>query len=482
MPMGQGIAATRFAARDFERFERRLRHETQLLHDLFEQGGFSTREPMAGLELEAWLIDRHGQPAPQNEEFLARLASPDVVTELARFQIELNVPPQPLAGHGLERLAESLQANWSQCQRTAAEMGLRAVAIGILPTLRDADLCLANISDRARYRALNEQVLRSRGGRPIHLDIEGTDGAHLRSEHRDVMLEAGTTSLQAHLQVAPAAATRSYNASIIASAVTVAVAANSPLLFGQPLWHETRIALFEQALDVGAREGTYRGVVPRVTFGTGYAGFSLAECFRENADLFPVMLPIAYAEPPERLPHLRLHNGTIWRWNRPLVGFDADDTPHLRVEHRPMSAGPTITDMLANLAFCYGLIAWLANADEPPELRLPFHAAHGNLQSAARFGLAAEIRWLDGDRVKVGELIIESLLDHAAAGLKQLGVDDTIAVHALELIEDRVESGQTGAVWQRRWLTRHGSDMTALTSAYAARQADGAPVHHWDIR
>ncbi|HUN91051.1 MAG TPA: hypothetical protein VMU33_03265 [Burkholderiaceae bacterium] len=478
--MGQDIRSAHFAARDFARFERALREETQHAHDLFERGGFSAREPMVGLELEAWLVDREGRPAPRNEEFLARLQSSDVVTELGRFQFELNVPPQPLAGTGLSRLAQGFQATWSACCRTAAEMGLRALAIGILPTLRDDDLCLANISNRARYRALNEQVLRSRAGRPIRLDIEGTDGARLRSEHRDVMLEAGTTSLQAHLQTPPQWAARAYNASIIASAATVALAANAPMLFGHRLAHDTRIALFEQALDIGTREGSYRGIVPRVTFGTGYAGYSLAECFRENLDLFPVMLPIVSSEPSVRLAHLRLHNGTIWRWNRALIGFDGDGTPHLRVEHRPMSAGPTIADMMANLAFYYGLVGWLVQCDEPPELRLPFHAARANLYAAARFGLAAEVHWLDGDRVRIGELVTESLLDHAAAGLDRFGVDAAWAKRTLQLIADRAEMGQTGAVWQRRWLSRHGPDMTALTDAYASRQVDGAPVHQWD--
>lgn len=479
--MGQAIDSTRFDARDFARFAARLHEETDHLRRLTEHDGFSRRPPSVGLELEAWLIDDRGRPAARNEEFLARVNSPEVVTELAQFNIEMNVPPQMLAGRGLEELARDFQAHWDGCRRAARTMGLRVVAVGILPSLRDGDLCLANISAGARYRALNEQILRCRAGRPIRLDIEGADGEHLVSEHDDVMLEAGATSLQAHVQVTQERAVRTYNASVIASAVTVAVAANSPFLFGRPLWHESRIALYEQSMDIGAVEGSYRGVLPRVTLGGAYAGFSLAEFFRENADVFPMLLPVALDEPVERMPHLRLHNGTIWRWNRPLVGFDDDGTPHLRIEHRPMSAGPTIEDMMANLAFYYGMVGWLATETTPPELRLPFDDARANFYAAARFGLNAEILWLDGDRVRLADLVVESLIDHAHDGLSVLGVDADLADRWLGIIEQRAERGQNGAVWQRRFRSAHGDDMETLTLEYAARQADGQPVHLWSV-
>ncbi|WP_418315156.1 glutamate-cysteine ligase family protein [Piscinibacter sakaiensis] len=477
--MGQDIAEGHFRAHDFATFARRLRDETAHLHALVERGALSRRPPMAGLELEAWLIDSQCRPAPCNDEFLQRLGSPDVVTELAKFNIEMNVAPQPLAGSGLARLAADLQRTWQQCQQVAGEMGLRVAAIGSLPTLVDADLALVNMSDRTRYQAINEQVLRSRGGRPIRLDIEAADGHHLVRSHADVMLEAGATSLQAHLQVAPEAAARAYNASLIASAATVAISANAPFLFGQPLWEESRIALFEQAIDVGARPASYRGDLQRVSFGSGYVGFSMLECFAENVDLFDPLLPIELDEPADRLPHLRLHNGTIWRWNRPLVGFDDDGTPHLRIEHRPMSAGPSITDMIANIAFYYGLTRHLADADDPPELHLPFTAARDNFYQAARLGLAADVQWLAGQQTGLRQLILDSLIDAARAGLASLQVDPALADRWLRTIEARVETGRTGAHWQRAFVARHGADMARLTREYTARQADGAPVHEW---
>jgi hypothetical protein len=271
--MGQPVDRSSFERHDFERFATRLALETDLLHDRVERGTLSSHPPVAGLELEAWLIDPQGRPAPRNAEFLQRLDSPDVVTELGRFNFELNVPPQPVAGDGLRRLEASLRDAWSRCADVAREMGLGVIAIGVLPTLRDADLQLGNLSDRARYRALNQQALRQRHGRAVALDIAGPDGRHLRSQHRDVMLEAAATSFQVHLQVPQDRIVRTYNAAIVASAPLLAACGNSPLLFGQPLWQETRIPLFEQALGLFTRtDGAHEGL-QRVGMGSGYAGW-----------------------------------------------------------------------------------------------------------------------------------------------------------------------------------------------------------------
>lgn len=476
--MGQEITAQHFQHRDFVRFEAQLRAETELLKHWIETGRFSGRRAIAGLELEAWLVDPDGRPSPSNEAFLARLGMETVVPELAKFNIELNVSPQPIAGRGLERLEREMTDTWHRCRSTAEAMGLDVVSIGILPTVEELHLSPANMSSMTRYRALNEQVLRQRRGRPIRLAIHGEES--LATEHHDVMLEAGTTSFQAHLQVAPDEATRCYNASVLASAPMVALAANSPFLFGRALWQETRIPLFEQAVAVGSYEASYRGAVPRVTFGTGYAGWSLAECFRENVDLFPVMLPLAFDEPAESLRHLRLHNGTIWRWNRPLIGFDDDASPHLRVEHRVMAAGPSILDMMANLACYYGLVAWLAEEPTPPESILPFEVARTNFYAAARRGLDATIVWLDAEPVVVRDFVLREVIPKAYDGLARFGVDADLATRYLSVVEARARNGQTGAVWQARAAEAAGRDLARLTLAYAARQRTGAPVHTWE--
>ena len=232
------------------------------------------------------------------------------------------------------------------------------------------------------------------------------------------MLEAAATSFQVHLQLPAPQAVRGHNAAMIASAPALAMAGNSPLLFGHALWQETRIPLFEQSLGIGAREDGQHGALPRVGFGSGYAGYSLVECFHENLERFEPLLPMALDEPIDRLAHLRLHNGTIWRWHRPVVGFDAEDGRiHLRTEHRPLPAGPSLPDMMANLAFGIGLVAAWSAEDEPPESRLPFEVAHANFQAAARHGLHSRLTGLDGQQRNTAEW----LTPVAAAGAPGAG-------------------------------------------------------------
>ncbi|NJN40800.1 MAG: glutamate--cysteine ligase [Gammaproteobacteria bacterium] len=352
------------------------------------------------------------------------------------------------------------------------EVGATVVAIGILPTITDAALCPANMSAMRRYAALNDQVIRLRKGRPIKLDIVGRE--HLRTEHMDVMLEAAATSFQVHLQVPPDRAARYLNAAMILSAPLVAVATNSPILFGKVLWEETRIPLFEQAVDVGSPER-------RVTFGSGYVRASLNECYVENRAHHPPILPLALDEPAERFAHTRLHNGTIWRWNRPLIGFDPDGSPHLRIEHRVLPAGPTLIDMAANMAFFFGLAEWLAMEPHAPELRLPHSAAKQNFYEAARLGLAARIDWYDGERWNVARLVQKVLLEQARKGLEALHVDRADIDRYLGVIEARAASEATGAAWQRGFLEKYGRDLRALTRAYRDLSNAGEPVHRWEV-
>jgi len=477
--MGQEIEAVRFRAVDFAAFEARLREETALLRQWFEDGQFSTRDRMAGYELEAWLVDDEQRPAPVNEQFLKGLDDPMVVPELARFNIELNVHPQHLWGNAFSRFEDSLNAMWRRCTRVAAGLDAHLVMIGILPTVRDDELTPANMSDLKRYRALNEQVLRLREGAPLQLDINGRE--HLKITHRNVMLEAATTSFQLHLKVHPARALRAYNASIIAAAPLVAVSANSPFLFGHDLWDETRIPLFEQSVAVGGRAGASHGPLRRVTFGSGYARKSLFECFQENAMHHPVLLPMHFSEGLEQMAHVRLHNGTIWRWSRPLLGFDYDGLPHLRIEHRVVPAGPTPVDMIANAAFFNGLMQILITQEAAPEQLLPFVTARDNFYAAAQRGLDAQVTWFDDRRGSMHALVIERLLPMARQGLEQLEIDRADIDRYLWIIEARVMSGQTGTAWQRAYAQHHHHDMAGLTAAYRERQDAGRPVHEWDV-
>lgn len=470
--MGQEIATCRFRHQDFHHFERRLAAEMVLLHETFRSGRFVDDPPVGGLELEAWLIGPDMAPQPRNDDFIERIASPDVVPELSKFNVEFNVQPQLLRGEGLALLERELTEAWKLGSETAEALGMQLLAIGILPTLNDGALCTETMSSMVRYQALNEQILRLRRGRPLRLEIHGQDRFSL--EHHDVMLEAATTSLQLHLQVPLSHSVRYYNASLIVSPVMVAISANSPLLFGRHLWSETRIPLFEQSVDDGA-------MFPRVSFGRGYAYESLEEVFLENRSLHPVLLPMVLDEPSDRFAHVRLHNGTIWRWNRPLIGFDDDGRPHLRVEHRTMPAGPTLIDMAANAAFYYGLVQSLAFRSEPPESVIPFEYVSSNFKGAAKHGLDASIAWLDRNSHRIGELVTSELLDLARAGLKDLQIDAADTERLLDVIAHRAETGRNGTAWQRAFLDRYGPDLHALTQAYLERQQAGIPVHQWDV-
>lgn len=471
--MGQEIAETRFKHFDFQRYERLFAHEMEILREWFHSGRMSDKRSIAGLELEAWLVDAAGQPTPWNQQVISLAGSPDIVPELSRFNVEFNVAPRSLGGRGLAELAEELQRTWRQCEAAANQLGSSVLAIGILPTITDSLLSLANMSNLHRYRALNEQVLRQRQGRPIRLNLCGRES--LASEHRDVMLESAATSFQLHLQVPARESVRYYNASLVVSAPLVAATANSPALFGSLLWEETRIPLFEQSVDIGG------GALPRVTFGADYAHESLLEVFCENAEQYPVLLPLAMDQPSERLAHVRLLNGTIWRWNRPLLGFDDDGTPHLRIEQRVMPAGPTLADMAANMAFYYGLAENLAHESPAPEAQLSFEAARDNFYRAARDGLECNIQWLGGESRPLRDLVSAELLPRAADGLERLGVAIDLATHWLRIIAERVETAQTGATWQRAFLERNGRDLPALTRAYRELQLEGRPVHEWPL-
>ena len=472
--MGDEIRERHFNAEHFSRFRRRLDAETDLVAELFDNNTFSHRGDIVGFELEAWIIDAEGQPHAQNRELIDLVDNPLVVPELAAFNVELNGSPSALSGNVFSRLNDELSATWETCRQGAAALDCRLATIGILPTIRP-DLLNSNyMSAMVRYQALNDRVLALRDGAPLHIRI--TAGDDLDMLHDDVMLEAATTSFQIHLQCKPERAVRDFNAAIVASAPMVALAANSPFLFGRSLWEETRIPLFEQAVSAGPRAPA------RVTFGTGYARESLIEIFRENQTEHVILLPYVQAdEPPHKFSHVRFQNGTVWRWNRPLLGFDFDGQPHLRIEHRVVPAGPTIHDCIANAAAWLGMVRGLVDREDPIETRIDFETAKKNFYAAAKFGLDAPLSWVDGVERSARELLEDELLPMAAAALARLDIPDTEIERYIGTAHARVARNRTGARWQRAWVEKHGADFAALTRAYVDAQDSGEPVHEWPL-
>jgi gamma-glutamyl:cysteine ligase YbdK (ATP-grasp superfamily) len=473
--MGQDIHSRRFTPADFAEFQRRLEAETDWLARCFAEDKLAAGTKEMGVELETYLIDRQAAPVDAIEPVLAALNDPLVVPELARFNLELNSAPRPIAGDAFSQLAGELEARLARCRQAAATAAqARVIAIGILPTLRPDHLVLARMTERERFRALNDQIFSLRGEVPIRVNIRGEDQLQLLQPN--VMLEAAATAFQVHVKMTAAESARYYNAAKILSAAMVALGANSPLLFGRALWAESRIPLFEQAVSVGGP-----ALQERFGFGVRYAKGSVMECFRANVSRYPVLLPELSDTPAQALTHLCLHNGTIWRWNRPLIGFEADGRPHLRLEHRVLSAGPTVADNLANAAFFIGALHALASAEQPLEERLRFWQAKRNFYHAAQDGLQARLVWRDGVETPVARLIEDELLPLARAGLRVLGVDRDEIDHWLAIIAARARLGRNGAAWQSAWVARHGPRWDELTEAYLANQESARPVHEWPL-
>lgn len=476
--MGQEIKTAAYREVDYQRFQQRLVVETELLGKFMQNRRCSEALPVAGFEIEAWLLDDNMRPAPLNESYLKSFNNPMACPELAKFNVELNTQPVRLTANVLANMHQNLSETWLLAEQHARHMGLNLLMIGTLPTLQQHELNVGNMSNMNRYRVLNKQVLETRG-KPIVLDICGHE--HLKVQHHDVMLEAATTSFQLHIQCPLSVAHHFYNASIIASAAMVALCANAPYLFGKDLWAETRIPMFEQAIALGGYQGAAEGPLHRVSFGSDFARQSIMECFIENQQHFPVLLPETFDDDPALFSHLRLHNGTIWRWNRPLVGFDDDGTPHIRIEHRVPAAGPTVLDAIANAAFFYGLVKNLSDERALGRANISFAQTKDNFYQAARHGLDSHIIWFDQQKDRLSALIESQLLLRAEQGLHSLGIDNTDSKLYLDIIRQRIANQQTGSVWQRRFIRDNPSDFVGLTQLYLRQQRRGEAVAGWGL-
>ena len=477
--MGQEIRGTSFTQADEQEYHRRLREETKILKRWFDHETFDNSQLKCGIELEAWLTTRDFIPWPKSDKFIEKLNDPMVVPEISKFNFELNTNPYEIEGKAFSKLEKEVLQVWENCQKTAEEMKLKAVLIGTLPTLRDYMLTMDNLSPQKRYSVLNKRVMDLRGDAPIVLDIQGRDAIHV--EHNNVITECAATSLQTHFGCSQKDAPKYYNASIIASSLIAAVCANSPYFYGKSLWDETRVPVFEQSVNVKAFHKLHGETATRVTLGNGYVHDSLLELFIENLDGYPILLPEITESDPEWLNHLRLHNGTIWRWNRPLIGLNQDGTPSLRLEFRVPSAGPSIKDSVANAIFQIGLVHALFK-EEGIEKKIPFNVARENFYSACKEGFVANLKWTDGKMHTAQQLLMTKLLPEIRNSLKELGIDQSEIEHYIDgVIKPRLVTGQNGAEWQKKFVQAHGPRFQELMEAYYANQIKNIPVHEWDI-
>ena len=481
---------TPFTGEQRREFMRALLADVRAFESMLERGLFEEGVARIGAEQEAFLIDGGGHPAPQSIEVLERVADPHFTTELGLFQVEINADPLPFAGDSLSRLEKQLQTLVGRGREAARGLGLDLVLVGILPTLRKTDLGLEAMTPLPRYAALNDATTRLRG-EAYFIDIRGID--ELRAQHDSVMVEACNASFQAHLQVDAKGFAHAYNVAQMIAAPVLAAAANSPLLWGRRLWAETRIPLFEQSVD-SRHSSQARQMASRVTFGERWVRNSIVEIYREDIARFRALVGTEPDEDPMaalaagRLPALkalRLHNGTIYRWNRACFGM-FEGKPHLRIENRVLPSGPSVLDEVANAAFWLGLMKALPVQIESVPAVMDFEHARHNFVTAARHGLSAPLHWLGGEEIAAPRLILERLLPEAARGLDAAGIVPADRDRYLGVIEKRVASGRNGArwtLWSLAGMKDHGTPaerLNAITLATVKRQKSGLPVAEWE--
>src|SRR5690349_10665593 len=439
-----------------------------------------------------FLLDRHLRPAPVSLEVLKHANDARLTTEIARFNLEANLTPLRLENNCFSRIEQELVELIELARGGAATHGADILLAGILPTLRKSDLTLDNLTPVARYHELDRGVIRLRGG-PLSIHIKGLDELHLT--HDNIMMESCNTSFQIHFQSNAKEFANHYNVAQAITAPVLSVAVNSPLLLGQRLWQETRVALFQHSTDERSRPQLARNQPTRVSFGDRWLEDSVIELFHDQITRFrPIMISepdenpfavLARGETPS-LSALRMHNGTVWRWNRACYGV-SDGVPHLRIENRALPSGPTIVDEIANAAFFTGLMVAVPHAYGEIATRMVFDDAKLNFFRAARHGLDAHFQWIDGQSCNAASLILDHLLPLAQQGLSRSNVASEDIDKYLGIIEERAKCRQTGARWVTKSLSAIGdstskeSSQRRLTSEMLANQKQGQPIHRWPI-
>jgi CBS domain-containing protein/gamma-glutamyl:cysteine ligase YbdK (ATP-grasp superfamily) len=476
---------------EIRRFTRALIADMSALDQMIKMDLFEKGVRRIGAEQEIFLIDPEMRPSPIASRVLSLLKNHHYTTELGKFNLELNATPQNLSENCFSKLHGELAELLTAARKAAHTFGSDILLTGILPTLRPTDLSLKNMTDVPRYYLLNGSLMDMRGEEFV-VHIKGVD--ELVLSHNSMMMEACNTSFQIHYQVEPSNFVNIYNLAQALSAPLLAAAVNSPLLFQKRLWKETRLALFQHSVDERNPMEVQRFRPTRTMFGEDWIHESILEIYKENVARFRTLLTSDPEEHPgnalaegriPRLSALAIHNGTVWRWNRPCYGL-LDGRPHLRVENRVLPSGPTLIDEIANAAFFSGMLAGMEKEYPPIDTLINFYQVKENFFTAARHGLNAQFVWTRGKSIPADELILHELLPVAREGLKICNVTQTDIDLYLEIIEQRVRSGKTGA----RWILDSWNNMRAdllpepcsrnLTERMLHEQKTENPVHLWE--
>jgi hypothetical protein len=491
--MGQQVSAKVFSREDRQRYRQKVRSCLDVFAQMLAEARFDSDRRSVGLEIELNLTDDAGDPAFTNARVLERVADPDFVTELGQFNVEINIAPRRLEGRVFADLEETIRGSLNHADERAREQNDHMMIVGILPTIGEEHLNAEALTANPRYELINQQIFAARG-EDLEIVVAGVE--RLSTFADTIAPEAACTSVQLHQLVDPEDFSRHWNAAQTIAGVQLAIGANSPFFFRKELWRESRIAVFEQSTDTRPEELKAQGVRPRVWFGERWIT-SIFDLFEENVRYFPALLPVCDTEDPVEVlgrgdtPHLeelKLHNGTIYRWNRPVYDV-VRGRPHVRVENRVLPAGPTVADILANAAFYYGLVRALADEDRPIWSQMSFSAAEENFHSGARDGIDARVYWPGVGEVPAAELVLRRLLPLAHEGLDRWGIDPADRDRMLGIVERRCVTLRNGATWQSREYHRLYDErqldrrdaLREMTLRYREHMHSNVPVHEWPL-
>ncbi|HSK74389.1 MAG TPA: CBS domain-containing protein [Pyrinomonadaceae bacterium] len=473
-------------------FTKAVLNDLQALEQMMKSGQMEEGVLRIGAEQEMFLVDSAMRPAPIVTDVLNDAKDGRLTTEIGRFNLEANLTPLGFSGDCLSKLETEMNEVIGIVKNSAKKFDADTVLCGILPTIQPSDLVEKNLTPNPRYLELN-RILTALHGNERLVHIKGLD--ELRLHLQDTYIEFCNTSFQVHLQVGISDFVKYYNWAQAITAPVLASAVNSPLLLGHRLWHETRLALFQHAVDERSPTHHVRNRPARVTFGRDWVRDSILEVFHEDVARFRIILTRELEENSleilqngniPKLDAWRMHNGTIWRWNRACYGV-MNGKPSLRIEARFLPSGPTVLDEMANSAFFLGLMMALPEEFGDVTEKMSFDDAKGNFFSTARFGLKSQIVWLDGESYRAKNLILEELLPRARHGLRMVGIEANDIERYLGVLEERVSQEKTGARWMLDSLcamdkrAKQNVRMRSLTAAMNANQEAGEPLHKWDL-
>lgn len=474
-----------------ENFTRSLLKDMQALKKMLESGMIQSGVTRIGAEQELYIIDDAWRPRPSVDELLKDLDDPRFTVEIAKFNLEINIDPVIFGENSLSVFEQSINEMISRLREAASSKGLKIIMVGILPTIRKSDLTAESLVDEPRYKKLCS-VLNLERTTPYEFRIRGVD--ELVASHDTPVFESCNTSFQVHMQVSPEEALTLYNLSQALAGPVLSCAVNSPLLLGKRLWQETRIALFQQAVDTRVVSYHSREKSARVSFGAGWINKSVLEVFHDNISRYKILLSPEIKEDSLKsldegkvptLEALHVFNSTVWRWNRVCYGI-SDGEPHLRIENRVLPSGPTVRDEVSNAAFWLGLMSGMPEIYPDITGVMEFEDAKENFINAARMGLETKLRWINGSNFWASELILKELIPISRQGLRSQNITpDEIDLY-LGIIEERVRTGKTGSKWiidsftslKERALRQEA--IVSVTASMYKRQVKGDPVHMWD--